>query len=387
MRRLLLIVCAIVLVDVMLYAALVPLLPEYADEFALSKTGAGLLLGAYAAGVLIGALPSGFAAARFGARNAALGGLALVAVASVGFAFAGDAWTLGFARLVQGLGSALSWAGGLAWLVAASPRERRGEMLGTALGAAIFGALLGPVLGGAASVVGTRPAFVAVALLAGVLAVAAARTPGAPPEPTTSATLRGAFADRRFLGGLWLMLLPAVLFGTLAVLVPLELASFGWTAAAIGAVFVVGAGLEAAVSPFLGRLTDRRGRLGLVRLALAASVAVSLALAWAAEAALVAALVVAASLAYGALFPPSMTLLSEGAERARLSQGVAFGLMNAAWALGNAVGPAGGGALGEAAGDAAAFTVAAGVCAVTLIPLVSGRIPVGTRFPRVPEQS
>ena len=90
-----------------------------------------------------------------------------MAVARVAFGFAGSALSLGLARLVQGLGSALSWAGALAWLVAGTPRERRGEMLGTAIGSAIFGALLGPALGAVAEAVGPRPAFVAVAGLAG----------------------------------------------------------------------------------------------------------------------------------------------------------------------------------------------------------------------------
>src|SRR5687768_18160502 len=59
-RRLLFLVCAIVLVDTMLYAALVPLLPRYVDEFDLSKAGAGVLVAAYAAGAFVGAVPAGY---------------------------------------------------------------------------------------------------------------------------------------------------------------------------------------------------------------------------------------------------------------------------------------------------------------------------------------
>src|SRR2546430_5829470 len=66
--------------------------------------------------------------------------------------FRSSAWTLGLARLLQGIGSVFSWAGGLAWLVGSGPRERRGELLGGAMGAAVFGALLGPVLGAVAGV-------------------------------------------------------------------------------------------------------------------------------------------------------------------------------------------------------------------------------------------
>ena len=50
MRRLFLLVAAVVLVDTMFFAAVSPLLPEYADEFGLSKTGAGVLAAAYPAG-------------------------------------------------------------------------------------------------------------------------------------------------------------------------------------------------------------------------------------------------------------------------------------------------------------------------------------------------
>ena len=133
MRRLLGLVSAVVLVDTMLYAALTPLLPHYAEEFGLSKGGAGFIVATYALGVLVGAFPAGIAAARIGAKPTALAGLAVIAGASVAFAFAGDVWTLGFSRFGQGLGSAFSWAGGLAWLIGTAPRGRRGQLLGTAL--------------------------------------------------------------------------------------------------------------------------------------------------------------------------------------------------------------------------------------------------------------
>src|ERR671918_1483314 len=207
----------------MLYAALVPLLPRYADEFGLSKGGSGLLVAAYAAGALLGALPGGIAASRLGPKRAVLAGLVLMAVASLGFGFAGDAWTLGISRLVQGFGSALSWAGALAWLVASTPRERRGEMLGTAIGAAIFGALLGPALGAVAVRVGTQSAFIGVAAVIAALVVWAVQTSAVPADPQSPRTVARALRSRVVIGALWLMVLPALLFGLVAVLVPLEL--------------------------------------------------------------------------------------------------------------------------------------------------------------------
>src|SRR5688500_9235100 len=98
MRRLLLLVSTIVLVDAMLFGALAPLVPGYADEFGLGKTGAGLLVGAFGAGALLGGVPGGLAAARFGPKRAVVLGLGLLALASFAFALADGPWALGFAR-------------------------------------------------------------------------------------------------------------------------------------------------------------------------------------------------------------------------------------------------------------------------------------------------
>jgi MFS family permease len=385
MRRLLLLVCSIVLVDSILYAALVPLLPHFADEYELSKGQAGLLVGAYATGALVGAIPGGLAAANFGPRRAAVTGLLVVAVASVAFGFAGDAVTLGLARLAQGVGSALSWAGGLAWLVQGTPRERRGEMLGTAMGAAIFGALLGPALGALAESVGTRTAFLGVASVSVALAAWGLRTPPVAAQPQSLRMLAPALREPIVLGPLWLVVLPALLFGVVSVLVPLELGDAGWSAAAIAAVFIGGAAIEMVVAPALGRFSDRVGRLLPLRLALAGATVVVAGFALAARPLVIAPLVVAAAIAFGAFWAPAMALLSDGAERIGLAQGLGFGLMNAAWGAGNSVGPVLGGTLADAAGNALPYALMAVLCAVTFVGLRRGQALFGTPIVRVPE--
>jgi MFS family permease len=384
-RRLLLLVCSITLADTMLYAALVPLLPHYADEFGLSKGQAGLLVGAYALGAFIGAIPGGIAAARFGPRRAVVSGLLLMAVASAGFGFAGSAAELGIARLAQGFGSALSWAGALAWLVAGTPKERRGEMLGTAIGAAIFGALLGPAVGATAEAVGTRPAFLAVGGVALALVVWALRTPPVASEPQSPRALLPAIRQPLLLRALWLMVLPALLFGVVAVLVPLELDRGGWSAAAIAALFVGAAAVEMFVAPLLGRFSDRRGRLLPLRLALTGAILVTIGLALAGEPYAIAPLVVAAAIVFGAFWAPAMALLSDGADRIGLAQGLAFGLMNAAWGGGNSLGPALGGGLADVAGDAVPYALMACLCGLTLVVVSRGQALSGTPIARVPE--
>ena len=165
MRRLFLLVSAVVFVDTAFYAAIAPLLPSYAADLGLSKTAAGVLTASYAAGTLVGSLPAGWLASRFGVKPTLLIGLGLMSVTSVVFGLANDIVLLDVTRFVQGVGGACSWAAGMAWLVSASPPERRGELIGSSLAAAIVGMLFGPVLGGAATVIGPEALFAGVAVV------------------------------------------------------------------------------------------------------------------------------------------------------------------------------------------------------------------------------
>jgi len=351
----------------MFFTALIPLLPHIADKYNLSKAGAGVFISTYAAGTLLGAIPAGFATTRLSPKRTVLIGLALMTTASLGFWLAGDIWPLGLSRLFQGVGSSCSWAGGLAWVIASTPRERRGELLGTAMGAAVFGALLGPVLGALAGIVGIRAAFLGVTVAGVALAGWAAATPGVAPERQALRAGLLAMRERSLVVGLWLIVLPALLFGVLIVLVPLRLSQHGWGTIAIGALFLATTALEMVLNPLLGRLTDRRGRMRPVRAALLASILVSAALAWATEPGLIAPLVLASGIAYGAFYTPGLALVSHGAELAGVAQGLAFGLVNACWGIGALVGPAAGGALAGVAGDAVPYLVLAGVCVATYL--------------------
>src|SRR3954462_11845691 len=248
MRRLLLLVSVVVFVDTMLYAALTPLLPHLVED----KRRAGILVAAYAAGALVGGLPGGVAAVRLGARRAVLVGLTGMGLASLGFAYADSFWGLFAARFVQGLGSGFTWAGAFAWLLAAAPRERRGELIGTAVGSATFGALFGPVVGAAAALIGRAAVFSSLAVLAVLLAALTLRIAPVPREPLPSAeSIARALRHRLFAGGLALMALPSLLFGILSTLGPLHLSRAGWGAAAIGAVWLAGAALESIQAPFV----------------------------------------------------------------------------------------------------------------------------------------
>ena len=364
MRRLVLLVAVLIAVDTLLYAVLTPLLPHLAHELGLSKARAGVLVAAYAGGALVAGFAGGIAATHFGPRQAVLIGLASMGIAGLGFAFAGSFWTLFAARLFQGAGSGFTWAGAFAWLLAATPRERRGQMLGTAMGAATFGAMLGPVAGAAAALAGRGVVFSVLAAGSVVLAAWAMRLEPAPCEPLVFSAIGRALRNRTFLAGMSLMTLGALLFGVLAVLAPLHLSAAGWGAAAIGAVWLVSAALETVQAPLIGRLSDRRGPILPTRIALATATVVSLGLATGARPLAYAPLIVAAAIFYGSLFTTAFALLANGAEEVGLPQGMAFGLMNTAWASGAASGPAIGGAIAGATGDWVPFVLGAALCAV-----------------------
>ena len=200
MRRLFWLVAAVVLVDTMFFTAVAPLLPHYSDELDLSKAGAGILTAAYPARDVRRRAALRLARhTRWGVKPTLLLGLALLGTASLGFAFAGNVVVLDGARFIQGVGGACMWAAGMAWLVSASPPDRRGEMIGAALSAAIVGVLLGPVLGGAATLLSPEAVFSSVAVVAAGLAVWTWSMPGVEAEesPGLRAMLHARSGGRR----------------------------------------------------------------------------------------------------------------------------------------------------------------------------------------------
>ena len=374
MRRLLLLACAIVYVDPAFYAAITPLLPGFEDDYELSKSAAGVLVAAYPAGTLVGAIPGGYLAAKAGVRATVLLGLGLMVVSSLAFAFADSIAVLDAARFVQGVGGAASWAGAMAWVASAAPRDRRGEMIGTAMGAAVAGALAGPAIGTLADAVGIAPTFAGIAVVGALLMLWALRTPPAPPEGASPPReLVAALSDGRVAGGIWLIAVPGLLFGTIGVLAPLRLDDLGAGAAAIGAAWLAAALLESAVSPVVGRVSDRRGRLLPCLVGLSAAAALMLLFPLPASAWQLVALVILAAPAIGMLWAPSMALLSDGAEALGIAQGIAFALSNLGWSIGQTVGAAASARLADATSDTVPYVLLSCVCCATIAVLARAR--------------
>ena len=380
-RWLLLLVSALVFVDTIFYTAIEPLLPHYTHVLHLGKSGAGILVGAYAFGTLLGSIPGGVVASRFGVRVAVVAGMSFMSAATLTFGFAHSALLLDLARFVQGIGGACTWAGALAWLASGTPTESRAAALGVAFSSAVGGALFGPVVGAIASRVGTGPTFAGATAAAVILVVSSLLVEV--PEGGESQSLRSALSalrDRRLLAGLWLTGLAGFAFGVIDVLVPLRLSRLGAGAIVIAGAFIGAGIIEAVLAPFVGRVADRRGRLLPVRLSASFAILVSLLLPIASPAALLVAVVVVGDAAFGTLFVPASALVSDGAERRNLHQGLGFGMSNLTWAGGQAVAAAGAGALAQATSDAVPYGILAATCGLTLVLI--GRYRQQTALPR-----
>ena len=137
----------------------------------------------------------------------------------------------------------------------------------------------------------------------------------------------------------------------------------------IGGTFLLEAALETGLSPLAGRLSDRHGALMPIQLSLIAAVLVSLLAPTARPAAVLIVVLVIGMPGFGTMFAPATALLSGGADRLGLSQGLAFGLGNLAWASGQAVAAAASGAIAQATSDLVPYLLLAAICLATLIAI------------------
>ena len=91
----------------------------------MTTTEVGVLVAAYPAGVMVAAIPAIALVNRRGVRATTTIGLGLLTLATFAFAWSSTPLVLDTARLVQGIGGAVAWAGALSWLITqASPNRR-----------------------------------------------------------------------------------------------------------------------------------------------------------------------------------------------------------------------------------------------------------------------
>jgi MFS family permease len=372
MRRLILLVCALVVCDLSLWSAVVPLLPHYRDELQLSTLQVAWILAAFSLAVVAVSVPVGHLADRFGARLIVGAGTVLMIGATAGLALSTSFPELMAARLLQGAADATVWGAGLAWVAARAPVERRGEAVGYAQAAAAVGVIVGPFIGGVlTSALGIRVTFLAVAGVLGLLLVCVVAEPDSRIEAHRRASigsaLRGTLRESLITASVTMILVVAVVGGALQLLVPLHLSGLGLDRSGIGVVYSVGAILGGAAVVVTARIGDRVGRVPLAAGACAVLALLVALFALPAGLAVFVGLVIAASGVQSILYAVGYPLSTDGADRAQLGHGVVLGVVNLMWGVGAVVGPIAGSRLADWQGTRASYALLAVICGGTAL--------------------
>jgi MFS family permease len=363
----------VVFLDALLMFAIVPLLPQYARELDLSKTQAGLAVGAYSGAVLLASPVVGHWSARIGARRLTIFGVALLSVATLALAEVSSFAGLFGVRVGQGLSSAISWTAGMAWLSEASPAGERGKVLGTAMSFASIGTLVGPVVGGTlGSAYGVKVPFVILGAAAALLTAACLAAPPAPraaeavPVRALARTLGG---SRMVLAALIVVTLVATVSGTLDTLVPLRMGQAGYSAIAITGVLTAAGVLATGCNYGVGRLFDRIGGIRIAVVAMLATAALVAIPVVFTAAVVVIAVFLASTPPIAGQYAVAFPLCAAGADDAGVAHSSVFGILNLAWGLGFLIGPAAGAAIAEASSDRVTYAIL-----VVLMVVVAGQV-------------
>ena len=349
--------------DMLLYYLLVPLLPRYAAELHLSQMKVGLLFGSYAVALLAATLPVGRFTDRFGRRPVMLIGLLGLGATTLLFAFAKAYWLLVLARALQGVAGAATWLPGMALLADRFEPEKRGQAMGLAFAAANVGVLLGPPVSGFLDQhAGPKAPFLVGAAI--VLLDAAgrafllkddARQAGAP------IPWRALLANPMIRAIAGAMILASGLWALLESTLPLHLdRMLHLGPAAIGICFAAAALSHTIASPILGRVSDKAGRVKVIRAGLGLClVALPLPVFMPGMGAVISAMIFLGATASFVMAPCGPGVAEAIEQTGRSDFGSGFAVLNIAYAVGMVVGPFLGSALVEAAGIRVAFVVLA----------------------------
>ena len=159
-RAALFIVCMGAFITPMMLSGVNVAIPAIAREFAATATAGSWIPLAYLLSSAVFMLPAGRIADSHGRKRVYLGGMIVITLASLLAAAADSIAYLLFCRALQGLGSAMLFATGAAILSAAYPPERRGGAIGLSVSAVYLGLTCGPALGGwAVGAFGWRASF------------------------------------------------------------------------------------------------------------------------------------------------------------------------------------------------------------------------------------
>lgn len=351
------------------------MLPLIAGDLGVSIPAAGLVVSAYALGVLVGAPLVTLAAARLPRRRLLVGLMGIFTLGNVLAALAGGYAMLVAARLVTSLNHGAFFSVGAVVAAQIVPPERRAAAVATMFSGLTVATIGGvPLAAWIGEALGWRAAFWGIAGI-GVLAMLALALALPDLKAEAGADLRGelrALVRGPVLAALGLTVVGfSAMFTVFTYIVPILQVEAGMSAGAVTAMLVL-FGIGLAAGNWLGGALADRSVDGTIAAALAGMVALLLVFAATLRAEVAVAILIPLwGVASFALVPPlQMRVMNEAREAQSLASAMNIGAFN----LGNAVGAALGGAVIDAGlGHPAVPLAGAAMAAAGLAMLVALR--------------
>ena len=368
-----LVVYALVFCTELGQSMLFPLLPGFADEFALSDAQTGAILAASTLATVAAALPAGVLAARHGARAVCVLAGAGIALSATVQALAPSFAALLAGRVIFGLAFAAVWTAGTT-LVA----DRAGSRaLGISIVVGGLAHLTGPPLAGVlADAAGRALPFALMAASATVVTVALALVPAADVRGTGAAELRAAARamtrEPVLRSATLLIALVGTLTGVVGLMVPLLLDREGLTPTQIGGVFAIGSAMWVLSSLAAVRAGTRAVSAGVAGVGAVLIGLAALMPAITSAAPYVIGFVVLRALLQAPLSTINYPLGERGARLAGVATGTVMGLLNLVWGACAATAPLLTGALLEATSAQLVFVALAALCAAAGVAMLRG---------------
>ncbi|MBD2070229.1 MFS transporter [Leptolyngbya sp. FACHB-671] len=256
-------------------AALLPTLPLYIQDAGGTSQDIGIVMGAFAVGLLASRPSLATLADRRGRKIVLLIGIAAVAIAPLGYLLTDSIPLLIAIRAFHGISISAFALAYTALVVDLSPVEHRGELIGYMSLVNPLGLALGPAMGGFLQEwVGYEPMFLAAAALGGLGWICTARIQepeSVHPLDPSSAQPSGQFwqmlGSPRIRIPATVLLLIGLAFGTLSTFVPLFIKEVGVNLN-VGLFYTAAAIASFGIRIVAGRASDRYGRGPFITLSL-----------------------------------------------------------------------------------------------------------------------
>jgi MFS family permease len=370
MRRSVAPIYLLIYLETLVWIAMVPLAPTFADELGLSGVETGMILAAASLAALVVAFPLGLLADRLGARQVTIASACLFTLATFGQGLADEFWSLLLARAAFGVAFGALWGAGASWLSDSLADRSRAGALAAASTVAGLGFTTGPVLAGVlADRFDTGTPFivagVAAALATVFLFVAAPAATGGGTRQRLREMLAAARRDELVLAGIAIIVLIGLVGGGINLLVPLQLRENGVSAGEIGLLFSVASAIYTLVSAIVARMGSRAATLRIGgAAALFTGLSIFLVLGSSSTLAAVSFILLRAPF-WSTMDTIIYPLAAAGAHRSALGRGSVMGLLTVGWAAASTVGPPLAGGIADVLGAQAAYALMIACCGAT----------------------